>query len=335
VTRRTRRRLLRDALIVASGGLLWGCGLLPAPAQPVKVHRLGVLSSGSPATVGPSLEAFRHGMRDLGYVESRDFTLDIRFAESQVERSPELAAELVRLPVDLIVAAGTAQAQAAKDATSTVPIVLVRSEDTVRFGLVASLARPGGNVTGLTLITTQLNGKRLELLKEALPGLSRVAVLWNPAIPERAPEFPEVEAAARTLGLQVISLEAREASELEAAFEAASGQRAEALLTLDNGLLSVHRAELAGLATRSRLPMMSGGRVYADAGGLLSYGPDALDEYRRAATFVDKILKGAKPADLPVEQPTKFDFVVNLKTAQALGLTIPQSVLAQATEIIQ
>ena len=226
MTRRTRRRLLRDGLIVASGGLLWGCGLLPAPAQPVKVHRLGVLSSGSPATVGPSLEAFRQGMRDLGYVESRDFTLEIRFAEGQVERSPELAAELVRLPVDLIVAAGTAQAQAAKDATSTVPIVLVRSEDTVRFGLVASLARPGGNVTGLTLITTQLKGKRIELLKEALPGLSRVAVLWNPAIPERAPEFPEVEAAARTLGLQVISLEAREARELEAAFEAASGQRA-------------------------------------------------------------------------------------------------------------
>ena len=331
----SRRRFVQGSLILGSVDLLGGCGLLPAPAQrPATVHRLGYLVGGASAA-SATLEAFRRGMRDLGYVEGRDFTLETRFAEGQVERSPDLAAELIRLPVDLILVVGTVPTRAAKDATSTIPIVMVRSEDAVRFGLVASLARPGGNVTGLTSITTQLNGKRLELLKEAVPGFSRVAVLWNPALSERASEFPEVEAAARGLGLQVISLEAREPSELEAAFEAASGQRAEALLTLDNALLYANRSQLAELATKSRLPMMSGSQPLADAGGLMAYGPDPVDQHLRAATFVDKILKGAKPADLPVEQPTTFEFVINLKTAQALGLTIPDRVLLQATEVLQ
>ncbi|HYU20152.1 MAG TPA: ABC transporter substrate-binding protein [Chloroflexota bacterium] len=245
-------------------------------------------------------------------------------------------AGLIRpLPVDLIVVVGTAPARAARDATNTIPIVFARSDDPVRFGLVSSLARPGGNATGLTTISTQLIGKRLELLKEALPGVSRVGVLWNPAIVERTSEFPDVEAAAQMLGLQVVSLEAREASELQAAFEAAIRQQADVIFTLDNALLSVHSAELAGLTTKHRLPMMSANRDYAAVGGLMSYGPDYLEQYRRAATYVNKILKGAKPADLPVEQPTKFEFVINLKTAQALGLTLPQSILLQATEVIQ
>jgi len=333
--RTSRRQFLQGGLILGSVGLLGGCGLLPAPARQPAVHRLGYLSGRASALEAANLEALRRGMRDLGYVEGRDFTLEVRYAEGQVERSPDLAAELIRLPVDLIFTVGTVPARAAKDATSTIPIVMATSNDAVRFGLVASLARPGGNVTGLTAVTTQLNGKRLELLKEAVPGVSRVAVLWNPAISERAPEFPEVEAAAQALGLKVISLEAREPSELEAAFEAASGQRAEALLTLDNGLLATNRSQLTELVTKSRLPMMSAGRFLADPAGLMAYGPDPADQHRRAATFVDKILKGAKPADLPIEQPTKFEFVINLKTAQALGLTIPQSVLQQATEIIQ
>src|SRR5919199_4799334 len=329
------RRFLQTSLALAGSGLLGGCGLLPAPArQPAAVHRLGYLSGRASALEVANLEGLRRGMRDLGYVEGRDFTLETRFAEGQVERSPELAAELVRFPVELIVAVGIVPVRAAKDATSTIPIVMATSNDAVRFGLVASLARPGGNVTGLTSITTQLNGKRLELLKEAVPGVSRVAVLWNPAISERAPEFPEVEAAARALGLQVISLEAREPGELEAAFEAASRQRAEALLTLDNALLAASRVQLAELVTKSRLPTISDGRFLVDAAGLMAYGPDQADQHRRAATFVDKILKGAKPADLPIEQPTKFDFVINLKTAQALGLTIPQSVLMQADEVL-
>src|SRR5215212_3579687 len=205
-----RRRLLQDGLILGSVGLLVGCGLLPAPArQPAAVHRLGYLSGRASASEAANVEALRRGMRDLGYVEGRDFTLETRFAEGQVERSPELAAELVRFPVELIVAVGTVPIRAAKDATSTMPIVMATSNDAARFGLVASLAQPGGTVTGLTSFTTQLNGKRLELLKEAVPGVARVAVLWNPAISERAPEFPEVEAAAQALGLQVISLEAR------------------------------------------------------------------------------------------------------------------------------
>jgi putative ABC transport system substrate-binding protein len=333
---RTRRQFLQDGLLLASVGLLGGCGLLPAPArQPAAVHRLGYLSGRGAVSEAANLEGLRRGMRDLGYVEGRDFTLETRFAEGQVERSPELAAELVRFPVELIVAVGIVPPRAAKDATSTIPIVMATSNDAARFGLVASLARPGGNVTGLTSITTQLNGKRLELLKEAMPGVSRVAVLWNPAISERATEFPEVEAAAQALGLQVISLEAREPSEFEAAFDAASGQRAEALLTLDNALLAANRGQLAERVTKSRLPTISDGRLLVDAAGLMAYGPDQVDQHRQAAVFVDKILKGAKPADLPIEQPTKFVFVINLKTARDLGLSMPQSMLQQATEIVQ
>jgi putative ABC transport system substrate-binding protein len=316
--------------------LLVGCGLpFSQPRQPAKVHRLGYLTGATATADARFLEAFRQGLGDLGYAEGRDFTLETRFADGQVERSPDLAAELVRLPVDLIVTGGTATPRSAKNATNTIPIVLAWSDDAVRFGLVASLARPGGNITGLTTITTQLNGKRLELLKEAFQGTSRIGVLWNPAIRERASEFPDVEVAARALGLQAVSLEAREVSELEPAFEAAARERAAALLILDNALTNSNRNLVVGLATKSRLPMMSAAREFADAGGLMAYGPDRVDQFRRAASFVDKILKGASPSDLPIEQPTKFEYVINLKTAEALGISIPQSVLAQATEVIR
>ena len=331
----SRRQFLQGSLALAGLGLLGGCALLRGPgARTSKVHRLGFLSGGAAALNTADLDAFRDGLRELGYAEGRDFTLETRYAEGQLERSPALATELVRLPVDLIVAVGTAPGRAARDATGTIPVVLVQG-DAVGFGLVASLARPGGNITGLTSISTQLNGKRLELLKEVVPGIARVAILWNPAIPERAAEFPDAESAARALGLQAISLEVREAGELATAFEAASRLRAEALLTLNNTVLGTNRMQLADLATKGRLPMMSNSRDFADAGGLMGYGPSNRDQHRRAATFVDKILKGASPADLPIEQPTTFDFAINLKTAQALGLTIPPSVLQQATEVIQ
>ena len=331
----SRRHLLQGSLVLTGVGLLGGCAWLRDPAERTsKVHRLGFLSGGAAALNTADLDAFRHGLREMGYAEGRDFTLETRYAEGQLERSPELAAELVRLPVDLIVAVGTAPARAARDATGTIPVVLVQG-DAVGFGLVDNLARPGRNVTGLTGISTQLNGKRLDLLKEVLPGIARVAILWNPAIPERAAEFPDAEAAARALGLHAISLEVREAGELATAFETASRLRAEALLTLNNTVLGTNRTQLVGLATKGRLPMMSAGRDYVDAGGLMGYGPNNRDQHLRAAVFVDKILKGARPGDLPIEQPNTFDFVVNLKTAQTLGLTIPQSVLQQATEIIQ
>ena len=311
--------------------------LVAQAQQPAGTARIGWLAAGARHDPVARLahQVFRQELRVLGYAEGQNIAIEQRFADRDLGRLPQLAAELVRLKPDIIVAAPTPAAVAAREATDTIPIVMINVGDPIGLGLVASLAQPGGNVTGLTSFTTQLNGKRLELLKEAVPGVSRVAVLWNPAISERAPEFPEVEAAAQSLGLQVISLEAREPGELEAAFEAASGQRANALLTLDNALLSANRGQLAELVTKSRLPTISDGRFLADAAGLMAYGPDQADQHRLAATFVDKILKGAKPADLPIEQPTKFDFVINLKTARDLGLTIPQSVLQQATETVQ
>jgi putative ABC transport system substrate-binding protein len=237
--------------------------------------------------------------------------------------------------VDVVITTGTVPTSAAQAASSTIPIVMVGTEDPVGSGFAGSLARPGGNITGLSTMAVQLNGKRLELLKQIVPGASRVAVLWNPAIPERASEFPETEIAARALGLEVVSLEVREASGLEAAFDAAVGERSTALLTLDNLVTTNNRSRIVGLATKSRVPMMSQRQEMAYAGGLLAYAPDTVDQRRRAAIFVDKILKGARPGDLPIEQPTKIDFIVNLKTAEALGISIPQSVLAQATEVIR
>jgi len=315
-------------------------GTLSAPLtvdaqQPGKVARIGVLSQGS-STSGPHIrEAFRQGLRDLGYAEGQNIVIEYRYAEGKAERLPDLAAELLRLKVDVIVAGGTLAPLAAKHATGTIPIVMSAAGDPVGTGLVPSLAKPGGNVTGLSNFSADLTAKRLQLLKEILPGVSRVAVLWNGANPIAALLMRETEAAARTLGLQVQSLEVRGPDEFENALPAAVSGGAGALFVVDDPLVFIARLRIADFAARNRLPMTAIYREFAEAGGLMTFGANLADLNRRAAIYVDKILKGAKPADLPVEQPTKFDLVINLKTAKALGLTIPQSLLVRADEVIQ
>ncbi len=308
---------------------------LAAEAQAGKVARIGHLSFGS-ATPGSRLdEAFRQGLRELGYVEGQNIVIEYRWAEGRAERLPDLAAELVSLKVDIIVAAGTPAPLAAKHATRTIPIVMSSAGDPVGSGLVASLARPGGNVTGLSTFTRELAAKRLQLLKEVVPGVSRVAVLWNAANPYAVLNMRETQAAARTLGVQVQSLEVRGPDDFENALPAAIKGRAGALIVVDDPLTYLYRMRIADFAARNRLPATYGFREFAEAGGLMAFGANLADLYRRAAIYVDKILKGAKPAELPVEQPTKFELIINLKTAKALGLTVPQSVLVRADEIIQ
>jgi putative ABC transport system substrate-binding protein len=316
-------------------------GLLAAPLaaeaqQAGKVPRIGYLSAGSPSGVPHLLEAFRQGLRELGWVEGQNIVIDYRYAEGRFDRLPDLAAELVRLKVDVIVAAATATSVAAKNATSTIPIVMIGVYDPVERGLVASLARPGGKITGLTFYTgPELVGKYLELLKEVVPKVSRVAVLWNPANPGHAAVLKEAEGAARALGVRLQTLEARVPQEIDSAFEAMIRERADALLVLPDPMPVTHRARIADLAAKTRLPTMFGYREHVDASGLMSYGVSLPDLWRRSATYVDKILKGAKPADLPVEQPTKFELVINLKTAKALGLTIPPSIRIRADQVIE
>ena len=304
--------------------------------QPGKVPRIGYFSAGSPSSAPHLLEAFRKGLRELGWVEGQNIVVDYRFAEGRFDRLPDLAAELVRLKVDIIVAVPTPAAAAAKNATETIPIVMINVGDPVGLGLIASLARPGGNVTGSSYsVGLEIIGKQLELLKETVPKVRRVAILWNPANPSHPLVVRELNVAARSLGVQLQFLEARGPNEFEGAFAAMAKERMGALLVVPDSVSFLHRTRLADLAARSHLPAAYGLRGHVDAGGLMSYGPDSADLFRRAATYVDKILKGAKPADLPVEQPTKFELVVNLKTAKALGLTIPQSVLVRADEVIQ
>jgi ABC-type uncharacterized transport system substrate-binding protein len=316
------------------------CGLLAAPRaagaqQAGKVYRIGYLSGGS-STLTNLVDALRQGLRELGWVEGQNIVIEYRFAEGRLDRLPDLAAELVRLKVDVIVAAPSPPAAAAKKATATIPIVMIGAGDPVGQGLIASLARPGGNITGLAYFVGQeIFGKQLALLKEAVPKVRRVAVLWNPAVPTLAPAIGEVKVAARSLGLQLQLLEARGPNDFDGAFAAMTRERARALLVITDSMFSTHRARLADLAAKSRMPSAYTNRQPVDAGGLMSYGPSFPDLWRRAAGYVDKILKGAKPADLPVEQPTKFDLVINLKTAKALGLTIPPSLLGRADEVIQ
>jgi len=299
------------------------------------VAKIGVLEQGAATPSGSgSHEALRQGLRDLGYVEGQNLFIEYRFAEGKAERLPDLAAELIRLKVDVIVSGGTLAPLAAKHATKTIPIVLAAAGAPVETGLVASLAKPGGNITGLSNVSADLTGKRLQLLKEVLPGISRVAVLWNAANPISALVERETEAAARTLGLQVQSLEVRGPDDFEKALPAAISGRAGALFVVDNPLVFVARLRVADFAIRTRLPMTAFYKPFAEAGGLMTFGASLADLYRRAATYVDKILKGVKPADLPVEQPTKFELVINLKTARALGLTIPQSILLRADQVI-
>ncbi len=303
--------------------------------QTGKVFRIGLMLPGSASSYATRIEAFRRGLRDLSYVEGQNLTIESRTAEGKYYRLPSLAAELVRLKVDVIVAATTPPALAAKATTTTIPIVFVDVGDPVGSGLVASLARPGENITGLSDLSPELSGKRLELRKEGVPGVARVAVLWRPAHPLGALLLRETRVAARRLGVELQPLEVRDPNDFEGAFGAATRGRAAALKVLDSPFFTKYRARIVDLATESRLPVMYGFREFVDAGGFMSYGTNLLDLYRRAAHYADKILKGAKPADLPVEQPSRFELLINLRTAKALGLTIPPSVLMRADEVIQ
>jgi putative ABC transport system substrate-binding protein len=312
--------------------------LLAEAQQPKKVPRIGYLSQFDPATESTRSEAIRLALRELGYIEGQSITIEYRYTDGKNERTPELAAELVRLKVDIIVAAGAnTLVRVAKNATNTIPIVMVgRGIDPVVAGLVASLARPGGNVTGITNLSRELGGKRLELFKEAVPKLARVAVLYGAANPATVLESKEVlPVAARELGLTVRSWGVRDADGFETVFAALNKQRPDGLYIAGGALMFANQKRIVGFALKSRLPSMYFRREFVDAGGLMSYGADEADSYRRVAYYVDKILKGAKPADLPVEQPTKFELVINLKTAKQIGVTIPQSVLYRGDKVIR
>jgi ABC-type uncharacterized transport system substrate-binding protein len=307
-----------------------------AEAQQVKkVPRIGILWLYSPTIASPFAEAFRQGLRGLGYVEGQNIALEERWAEGRFDRLPSLAAELVRLKVDIIVTASTPAAQAGQQATKSIPIVLTNVSDPVESGLVSSLARPGGNVTGLSLMHPDLSGKRLELLKEVVPKLSRVAVLSNPANPIMPPLLRETEAAARALRVQLQVVEVRDPTDFDSAFSAMTRERAGALVVLPDAIFQNERRRIAALAAKARLPAIYAWKEAVDEGGLMAYGASVPDIFRRAATYVDKILKGAKPADLPVEQPMKFELVINLKAAKQIGLTIPPNVLARADRVIK
>jgi putative tryptophan/tyrosine transport system substrate-binding protein len=300
--------------------------LLAAGAQPAgKVPRVGYLTAGSPSDQGRQrrFEAFRQGLRELGYVEGQNIAIESRWAEGKNDRYPALAADLVRSKVDVIVAVGGAASKAAQQATRTIPIVMSLVNDPVGSGLVPSLARPGGNLTGVSLMAPDLVGKQLGLLKELVPKVSRVAILRNPANPASAPQLREAEAAARALGVRLQTLEARSPPEIDSAFATMTRERVGALVVLTDSIFTNQRRQIAELAAERRLPAAYGNSEHAEAGGLVAYSANFLDLERRAATFVDKILKGAKPGDLPVEQPTRLELVVNLRTAKALGLTIP------------
>ena len=327
----TTRRAFVGALAVS----LLAAPLAADAQAPAKVPRIGFLSARSPTDNPYLLEAFRQGLRELGYVEGQSIAIESRFADGRPERLPALAAELVRLKVDVIVTGGPPAPEAAKQATSTIPIVFPVAGDPVGEGLVASLARPGGNITGLASIAPEVVGKQLELLKEIVPKISRVAILQNPGNQIHPVVLRQAEGAARTLGMQLQILKAGSPTEIEAAFAAMRSQRAGGVLVLRDSLFLAQRTQITALATKSHLPAVYGLREHAEAGVLMAYGASLPPMYRRAATYVDKILKGAKPADLPIEQPTKFELVINLKTAKALGLTIPQSLLQRADEVIQ
>ena len=299
-------------------------------------RRIGFLASGSSAAAAPIVGAFRAGLRALGWVEGQNLTIEFRFAEGRFDRLPDLATELVHLKVDLIVAVPTPAALAAKAATSTIPIVMISVTDPVGIGLIANLARPAGNVTGSTFsVGIDIIGKQLQLLKEAAPQVRRVAILVNPTNPGHAFILNKMKADAQSLGLSLHLLEARAPSEFDRAFEMMAKDRVDALLVVADAMFQSNRTRLAELTAKNRLPTLYTFREYVDAGGLISYGPNLVSQYRQAGVYVDKILKGAKPSDLPVEQPTKFELVINLKTAKALGLTIPQSVLARADDLVQ
>jgi ABC-type uncharacterized transport system substrate-binding protein len=324
----------RSIFCLALGALLSALCSLAAAQQPKKVPVIGVL--GASSSDNDRTEAFRRGMRELGYVEGKTAVFERRYAEGKRDRLAALAADLVRLKVDVIVAGGANATRVAKEATSTIPIVTAQSGDPIAEGFVDSLSRPGRNITGLSSLNPELNGKRLELLKETVPKLSRVAVFGTSTSGANARNLRETEVAAEALGVRLQHLDVRGSEDFETAFLAASNGRADAVLVMVWGaILNLHRAEFAKLAVKSRLPAMYQQREHVEAGGLMTYGVSEVDLNRRAAVYVDKILKGAKPADLPVEQPTKFELVINLKTTKQIGLTIPPNVLARADRVIK
>jgi len=303
--------------------------------QPARIPRIGILVAASASFNLPRVEAFRQRLRELGYVEGKNIVIEYRYAEGKLDRLPDLVAELVQLKVDVIVTAGGTATLAAKKAGVTMPIVFGNVGDPVGTGIVSSLARPGGNITGLSMMAPDLDGKRLELLKEAFPKIARVAFLWVPVDSRGNLALTEMEAAAKALGLKLQSLEVRVLEDFDGAFARAKRDGAQALITFPSALVNTAQRQLLDFAAKNRLPAMYPYSEFVEAGGLMSYAPNIADLFRRAATFVDKILKGAKPADLAVEQPTKFEFVINLKAAKQIGLTIPPKVLAQADKVIK
>ena len=324
----------RNIFSVALCTLLFALSF-PAEAQQAgKIAKIGYFAPGSPTTGAHLLKAFRQGLQELGYVEGKTFVLEVRYGETRGERLPELARELVGLKLDVIVAATDGVIAAVKRETQTIPIVMRNSSDPVGTGLVASLARPGGNFTGLSSMSPELSGKRLELLKEVVPGLSRVAFLWNPDVRGAVLDYKETEGAARSLGLELQSIEVSRAEDLDRAFSAVTNQRAQALVLPGGTIVFTRRGQIASFAQRNRLPSMSAQNEYVDAGGLMSYGPNLFKLWRDAAMYFDKIFKGTKPEDIPIELPSTLELIINLKSAKTIGLAIPQSVLARADQII-
>jgi putative ABC transport system substrate-binding protein len=315
--------------------LLFALSLPVAAQQPTKIPRIGRLAIASNSAESARMEAFRQGLRELGYVEGKNIVIEWRSAEGKLDSLPALVVELVRLKVDVIVTTGSTPTRTVKAATSTIPIVMSNDNDPVGDGFVASLARPGGNITGLSNFAPELSGKRLEILREVVPKLSRVAILGTSTNPGHAQVIKEVELAAKAFGVKLQTLDVLDSKDIETAFRAASKGRSDGVLVLTSAILVPQRVQVAELAVKNRLPAIYSNSQYVDAGGLMFYGVNVLDLDRRAATYVDKILKGRKPADLPVEQPIKFEFVVNLKTAKQIGLTIPPNVLVRADKVIR
>ena len=324
----------RREFITLLGGAAAAWPLAAYAQQAGKVYRIGVFTSGAPLN-SKTWSIFIDGLKELGWTEGKNIAFEPRYAENDLARLPELAAELVRLNVDVILAIGTLAALAAKRASAAIPIVMANAGDPLGSGLVVSLAQPGGNVTGMSLMAPDLGGKRLELLKELLPRLSRVAVIWNAANPYSALVFEEIRGAAKTLAIELQSLEVRGPDDFGVVLDSAGRKRADALVTVEDPLTFNHRKQIAESCAKNRLPAMYGLREYADAGGLMAYGASQEDLFRRTVGYVDKILKGVKPADLPVQQPTKFELIINLTTAKALGLEIPPTLLARADEVIE
>ena len=325
----------RREFITLIGGVAAGWPLAARAQQPGKVYRIGFLGNSTAALEANLVGPFRDGLRDRGYVEGRDIVIEYRWADGRYERFPALIAELIALKVDAIVTAGTPASLAVKNATTTIPLVMVAVGDPVATGLVASLARPGGNITGLSSMSVEMEGKRLELLREVIPKTSHIAVLWNAASPVQVIEEGEVRAAAHVLGMKMLSLGVRTREEIDDALAAIIRERPDAFLVLADRLFLHHRTRIMDFAAQHRLPGVHAYRELVEAGGLMSYGPSYADMHRRAAMYVDKILKGAKPSDLPVERPAKFELVVNLKAAKTLGITMPLPLLARADEVIE